>query len=142
MKRNKTFSLKASQIKKDAYLVDAKDMILGRLAVEIARILRGKNKPDFTPHLDCGDRVVVINASRIKLSSDKENKKTYFRHSGYPHGAKVLSFKEMMKRDPRQVIRLAVAGMLPKGRLGRAVIKNMQVFKDEKHSYSGELKKV
>lgn len=140
MKRNKTFSIKESQLKKDWHLIDAKDKILGRVAVEIARLLRGKNKPSFTPHMDCGDYVVVINAKKVRLSGKKQGTKTYFRHSGYPGGAKLFTFEEMMNQDPRKVIRQAVSGMLPKGRLGRAVIGNMKVFNDEKHPYAGKIK--
>ncbi|MFC1496199.1 50S ribosomal protein L13 [Candidatus Margulisiibacteriota bacterium] len=139
MKRNATFSIKAKEVKKVSYLIDAKGAILGRLAVKAANILRGKNKVTFTPHMDCGDNLVVINASLVKLSGKKEKAKTYFKHSGYPHGMKVIVFEDMIKRDPKKVVRQAVAGMLPKGRLGRMIIKNMKVFVDENHNLSEEL---
>ncbi|NQU17359.1 MAG: 50S ribosomal protein L13 [Candidatus Saganbacteria bacterium] len=140
MKRNITFSIKQSEINKKWRLIDAKDKILGRLAGELALILRGKDKPTFSPHMDCGDYVVVINAGSVRLSGKKHKLKMYFRHSGYPGGDKLFTFEEMMKRDPRKVIVQAVAGMLPKGRLGRAIIRNMKVFVDDKHTYANKLK--
>lgn len=127
MKRNKTFLLKESQIKKETHSIDAKDKILGRLAVQIASLLRGKNRPTFTPHMNCGDKVVVVNAGKVKLSGGKEDSKIYFRHSYYPGGHKLLIFNEMMKRNPAKVILQAVSGMLPKGRLGRALLKNLRI---------------
>lgn len=139
MKRNKTYSIKEKEIKKEWHLIDCKGQILGRVANQVARLLRGKNKATFTPHMDCGDNVVVINASAIKLSGKKAEQKIYFSHSDYPGGAKYFTFDQMMQKDPKKVIRQAVAGMIPKGRLGRQIVKNMKIFLNDKHTYKKEL---
>ncbi|OGC14536.1 50S ribosomal protein L13 [candidate division WOR-1 bacterium RIFOXYC2_FULL_37_10] len=128
MKKGKTFSAKEKDIKRETYVVDVKDKILGRIAARIATVLRGKHKPIFTPHVDVGDNIIVINAKDIKVTGKKEEKKMYFSHSGYPGGAKLLAFKDVMARDPRRLLTFAVKGMLPKGPLGRRMIKKMTVY--------------
>lgn len=120
------------------YLVDAKDLVLGRMATEVARIIRGKNKVIFTPNMDTGDFVVVINADKVRLTGKRETLKTYIRHSGYPGGQKVTSFQEMMKKKPEFVIHNAVKGMLPKNRLGRKLIKKLKVYAGEDHPHSAQ----
>jgi len=127
MKR-KTFHAKENEVKQEKYVVDAKGLILGRLAVAVARVLRGKHKPQFTPNLDCGDQVTILNAALIKVTGEKEKTKIYFTHSGYPHGHKLLTLEEVSKRDVRRAITLAVKGMLPKGPLGRVLIKKLTVY--------------
>jgi len=129
----KTISAKKEKIQKDWYVVDAESKILGRIASEVARIIRGKHKPLFTPHVDCGDHVVVINASKIRLTGDKWNSKQYISHSGYPGGQKSLSPKQMMQKNPARMFEKAVQGMLPKNRLGRQIFKNLHVFAGAEH---------
>jgi large subunit ribosomal protein L13 len=138
MKNLKTYSTKASEIKRKWHLVDAKGKTLGRLAVSIARIIMGKGKVNYTPHLDMGDFVIVINASGIVVTGKKETKKTYFSHSGYPGGDKLLNFKHLLKRQPERIIRQAVWGMLPQNRLGRAMLKKLKIFADSKHTHSSQ----
>ncbi|MBU0573007.1 MAG: 50S ribosomal protein L13 [Candidatus Margulisbacteria bacterium] len=135
MKNKKTYSAKAGDIKRSWYLLDAGDKILGRVAVKVSNVLRGKNKAMFTRHMDTGDYVVVLNARSVRVTGAKTKDKVYFTHSDYPGGAKSRSFEEMMKRDPRKVMRRAVRGMLPKGRLGDQMIKKMYVFVDNKHTF-------
>lgn len=120
------------------YLVDAKDLVLGRMATEVARIIRGKNKAIFTPNMDTGDFVVVINADKVKLTGKRQTLKTYVRHSGYPGGQKVTSFLEMMVKKPEFVIQNAVKGMLPKNRLGRKLIKKLKVYAGEDHPHKAQ----
>lgn len=130
MKRNKTYSAKKELIEKKWYLIDAKDKVLGRLAVQIADILRGKNNPFFTPNVDTGDFVVVINAKDIKVTGNKLKDKYYFRHSGYPGGDKKVILEDQLKSSPQKVILHAVKGMLPKGRLGDKILTKLKVYKD------------
>ncbi|MCH7517268.1 MAG: 50S ribosomal protein L13 [Bacteroidetes bacterium] len=120
------------------YLVDAKDLVLGRMATQVARIIRGKNKVIFTPNMDTGDFVVVINADKVKLTGKRVTLKTYVRHSGYPGGQKVTTFLEMMKKKPEFVIQNAVKGMLPKNRLGRKLIKKLKVYAGEDHPHKAQ----
>ncbi len=131
----KTVTPKADQIRHDWYLVDAEDLVLGRLATRIAIILRGKNKPYFTPHLDTGDYVVVINAEKVRLTGNKELQKTYQRYSGYPSGRKVIPFKRMLQEKPEEVITHAVRGMLPKNSLGRQIITKLKVYAGNQHPH-------
>lgn len=138
MKNLKTYSTKASEIKRKWHLVDAKGKTLGRLASGIARIIMGKGKVNYTPHLDMGDYVVVINASGVVVTGKKETKKTYFSHSGYPAGDKLLNFKHLLTRQPERIIRQAVWGMLPQNRLGRAMLKKLKIFADSKHTHSSQ----
>lgn len=131
----KTYSVKAGEIERDWYVVDARDRVLGRLASEVARILRGKHKPTFSPHLDVGDYVVVINAKRVRLTGKKADQKSYFRHSGYMGGEKFIPFKRMIRTHPERVIELAVKGMLPKNKLGREMAKKLRVYAGEEHPH-------
>ena len=117
----KTYMATASSIERKWYVVDAADYTLGRLASQVAAILRGKNKPTFTPHMDCGDNVIVINASKIRVSGKKLDQKVYYNHSGYVGGMKETTLKEMLAKKPERVVELAVKGMLPKGPLGRKI---------------------
>jgi len=128
----KTFMAKSCDIKRDLYLVDAKGEVLGRLAASVARILRGKHKPIFTPHADCGDRVVVINTKDIRVTGKKAKDKIYCRYSGYPGGLREMSFEEMLIKNPTQIIKLAVKRMLPINALGRDMFKKLRVYKDDK----------
>lgn len=130
MKR-KTFSANEEKIKREQYVVDARGKTLGRIATQVATILRGKHKVEFTPHVDMGDFVAVINAAQVAVSRGKEKSKIYFTHSGYPHGHKLLNLEEVRRRDPSRIIKLAVKGMLPKGPLGRRIIKKLKVYVGE-----------
>jgi len=120
------------------YIVDATELPVGRLASEIVKILRGKNKPQFAPHLDVGDHVIVINASKVELSGDKANKKMYYSHSGYPGGLKEEKFSSLRDRKPEKIIEKAVWGMLPKNRLGRATLKKLHIFSDGEHVHESQ----
>ena len=134
----KTVTPKADQIRHDWYLVDAKDLVLGRLATRIATILRGKNKPYFTPHLDTGDYVVVINAEKVRLTGNKELQKTYQRYSGYPSGRREIPFKRMLQEKPEEIITHAVRGMLPKNSLGRQIITKLKVYAGNQHPHTAQ----
>ena len=134
----KTFSLKASEVDKKWLLIDAEGKVLGRLATEIATILRGKNKPIFTSHLDAGDNVIVINAKKIVLTGSKAENKEYFKHSGYPGGEKFINIKKIMKDKPRFIIEHAVKGMLPKNRMGRKILKNLKVYAGPDHPHAAQ----
>ncbi len=136
----KTKATKVSEIKRDWHLVDAKDQILGRLATQIAPLLMGKNKPYFVHYLDCGDYVVVTNASQVKVTGRKAAQKMYYRHSGYPGGFREISFEKQMEKDPRKVIRHAVKGMLPKNKLQDKRLKRLKIFADEKQPYQDKIK--
>jgi len=120
------------------YIVDAKDKVLGRLASEIAKVIRGKNKPTFTPNFDTGDFVIVINASQVKVTGKRELLKTYSHYSGYPGGLKTKSFAELMAKKPEFIIENAVKGMLPKNRLGNKLIKKLKVYADENHPHAAQ----
>ncbi len=120
------------------YLVDAKDQVLGRLAVKIARVIRGKNKAFFTPNMDTGDFVVVINADKIRVTGKRESQKEYFSYSGYPGGAKYRSYAELMAKKPEWVVENAVKGMLPKTRLGKKIIKKLKVYAGESHPHTAQ----
>lgn len=134
----KTYSMKASEIQKKWYVVDANGKVLGRLASEVARILRGKHKPQFTPHLDMGDNVIVINAEKVVLTGKKPETKSYFRHSQYPGGIKFVNIKKIMKERPEEVIEHAVRLMLPKGRLGRKIFHNLKVYAGAEHPHQAQ----
>ncbi len=133
----KTLVAKPAEIDRAWYLADADGVVLGRLAAEIAKILRGKHKAFYTPHVDCGDGVIVLNAERVRLTGRKAEQKTYFRHSGYMGGAKLIPFKRMQERHPEFVIRRAVQGMLPKTTLGRQMLKKLRVYKGPEHPHKG-----
>jgi len=131
----KTYAVKASEIEREWYVVDAADQVLGRLATEVARVLRGKHKPIYSPHLDTGDYVVVVNAERVRLTGRKADQKEYFRHSGYMGGEKLIPFRRMQARHPERVIELAVKGMLPKNTLGRGMLKKLKVYAGPEHPH-------
>ena len=118
--------------------VDATDKVLGRLASEVAAILRGKNKPIFTPNLDTGDYVIVINADKVRVTGDKNKKKIYKRHTGYPGGLRTTTFEELLERKPERAIELAVKGMLPKNRLGRDMYRKLRVYAGEDHGHEAQ----
>lgn len=125
-------------IQREWYLIDAKDYILGRMATQIATILRGKNKPSFAPHQDVGDFVVVINAEKVRLTGKKEEQKEYFRHSGYPGGERFIPFKRMVEKHPERVIENAVRLMLPKNALGRRMLKKLKVYAGTEHPHQAQ----
>lgn len=133
-----TLTPKAKDIERQWWLVDAEGMTLGRLATQVARILRGKHKPIFTPHLDTGDYVVVVNASKVALTGNKADQKTYFRHSGYMGGERHIPFRRMVETHPERVIELAVKGMLPKNSLGRHIKNNLRVYAGAEHPHQGQ----
>ena len=130
----KTFVAKPETVKRDWYVVDATGKTLGRLATELARRLRGKHKAEYTPHVDTGDYIIVINADKVAVTGRKETDKLYYWHTGYVGGIKQATFKEMIARRPEAVIEIAVKGMLPKGRLGRALMDNLYVFEGAEHN--------
>jgi len=134
----KTFVAKEHEIEKNWHLIDASNKVLGRLATEIATILRGKNKPIFTPHMDAGDYVVVVNAERVVLTGNKLEKKTYYRHSGYVGGLKKTTAKEMLEKKPENLIKLAVKGMLPKTSLGRRQLTKLKVYAGPDHPHQAQ----
>ncbi|MDA8325361.1 MAG: 50S ribosomal protein L13 [Nitrospiraceae bacterium] len=134
----KTRSAKKSEIEQKWYVVDAKDLVLGRLASRIAVYLRGKHKAIFTPHVDTGDFVVVVNAERVKLTGKKLEQKVYYRHSNYPGGLKSETAKSLLARRPEQVLVSAVSGMLPKNRLGRQMIKKLKVYSGPEHPHAAQ----
>jgi len=134
----KTFSAKPHEVKRDWYLVDAKDKVLGRLAVEIARRLRGKHKVIFTPHVDTGDYIVVVNAEKVRVTGAKATDKMYYRHSQFPGGLKTANFTKMVERAPTLVIEKAVKGMLPKGPLGYAMLRKLKVYAGSAHPHSAQ----
>lgn len=134
----KTFIPKPDQIERRWYTVDATDLVLGRAAARIARVLRGKHKPQFTPHLDAGDFVVVINAGKIRTTGDKETTKEYFTYSGYPGGAKWETVEHLRDRKPEELVKRAVRGMLPKNRLGRQLIGKLHVYAGAEHPHKAQ----
>jgi large subunit ribosomal protein L13 len=134
----KTFTATPSTIKRGWYLIDAKDRVLGRLATEIATRLRGKHKPDYTPHMDTGDYIVVINANQVRVTGNKPNDKIYYSHSGYPGGIKSINFSDLIKKHPERVIERAVKGMLPKGPLGRAMYRKLKIFAGPEHKHASQ----
>lgn len=134
----KTYAVKASEIERHWWVVDATDQTLGRLATRIATLLEGKHKPTYSPHLDTGDHVVVLNAARVKVTGDKLIQKRYYRHSNYPGGLKEESLGTLLERKPELVIERAVKGMLPRNRLGRAMIKKMKVYPGPEHPHQAQ----
>jgi len=134
----KTISAKADDVKRDWFLVDANGKTLGRLATEIARRLRGKHKAIYTPHVDTGDYIVVINAEKVRVSGNKANDKMYYRHSGYMGGLKETNFNDMIQRSPERVIEIAVKGMLPRNPLGRAMYRKLKVYAGAEHQHMAQ----
>ena len=133
-----TFVAKPAEVKRDWYVIDAEGKTLGRMATEIARRLRGKHKPEFTPHVDTGDYIVVINAENVNVTGNKRKDKMYYRHSGYPGGLKQANFEIMINSKPAEVIELAVKGMLPKGPLGRAMYTKLKVYAGNEHPHAAQ----
>lgn len=136
-----TYTTKQSDIKRHWHLIDAQGQILGRLSSQIAQLLMGKNKVYYAANLDCGDWIVIINAQEIEVTGKKKQQKTYYRHSGYPSGLKKLTFSQMMIKDPRKVIKLAVRGMLPKNKLRQQRMKRLKIFIGEEHPYKDKFRK-
>lgn len=134
----KTFVAKPNEVKREWLLVDAAGKTLGRLATEIASRLRGKHKPEYTPHVDCGDYIVVINASQVKVTGNKASDKMYYHHSGFPGGIKEATFTELQARNPKAAIEIAVKGMLPKGPLGREMFRKLKVYGGAEHAHTAQ----
>ena len=134
----KTISANAATVTKEWVVIDATNEVLGRLASQIAKILRGKNKPGYTPHVDCGDYVIVVNAEKVKLTGDKLTEKVYVRHTGYPGGQRFATPQDYLKKKPEFVIEEAVRGMLPKTRLGEAIFKNLKVYAGAEHPHAAQ----
>jgi large subunit ribosomal protein L13 len=134
----KTFSAKGHEVKREWLVVDAKDLVLGRLATEVARRLRGKHKAEYTPHVDTGDYIVVINAEQVRVTGRKFKNKMYYRHSGFPGGIKSVSFDKMQIKNPTRIIELAVKGMLPKNILGREMYRKLKVYAGSDHPHTAQ----
>ena len=134
----RTVSANKATVNKEWVVVDAEGEVLGRLASKVAKLIRGKHKPNFTPHVDCGDNVVIINAEKIKLTGNKWNDKTYVRHTGYPGGQRTLTASELMGKSPIKVVEKAVKGMLPKNRLGSALFRNLYVYEGAAHQQEAQ----
>ena len=131
----RTYTAKPSDVKRTWHVIDAEGLVLGRMCTQVATLLRGKHKPSFTPSMDTGDHVIIINASKIVMTSGKADDKIVARHTGYPGGIRVESYAQLLKRSPESAIRRTVHGMLPKGRLGRAMIKKLQVYSGAEHPH-------
>lgn len=134
----KSFIAKPQEIERKWYVIDAEGKTLGRLASQAAAILRGKNKPIFTPHVDCGDYVIIVNAEKVKVTGKKRHDKVYKRHSGYPGGLKELNFEQMMEKHPTEAVRHAIKGMMPKGKLGRSMFKKLKVYAGPEHNHAAQ----
>ena len=134
----KTYSAKPGEIEREWLVVDATDMVLGRLASAVAQILKGKHKPQYTPHVDVGDFVVVVNADKVRLTGNKALQKTYYRHSGYPGGLQSVSYERMMAKHPERVVEKAVKGMLPKNTLGRKMGMKLKVYAGPDHPHQAQ----
>ncbi len=134
----KTYTAKPAEVKRDWFVVDASGKALGRLASEIARRLRGKHKAEYTPHVDTGDYIVVINAKQVKVSGNKSRDKLYHHHTGYPGGIKTINFEKLIEKKPEKIIETAVKGMLPKGPLGREMFRKLKVYPDANHRHAAQ----
>ena len=134
----KTFSAKAEEVQRDWFVVDAQDKTLGRLASEIAHRLRGKHKAEYTPHVDTGDYIVVVNAEKVRVTGSKRTDKMYHRHTGYPGGLKSLSFQKLIEKAPERVIQSAVKGMLPRNPLGRAMFRKLKIYAGTEHPHAAQ----
>ena len=134
----KTFSAKPESVKRDWYVIDATDKVLGRLSTEIARRLRGKHKPEYTPHVDTGDYIIVINAEKVRVTGNKESDKMYHHHTGYIGSLKSTNLAKLRQDHPERIIQRSVKGMLPKNRLGRAMLKKLRVFAGAEHSHQAQ----
>ncbi len=138
MATGRTYSAKPGEVPRNWYLVDARGKVLGRLASEVATVLRGKRKPQFTPHVDTGDFVIVVNAEKVRLTGKKLKQKVYYRASGYPGGLKATTADDMLKKHPKRVIQHAVRGMLPKSKLGDALYRKLKVYAGDKHPHQAQ----
>ena len=138
----KTISAKPAEVERTWFVIDAENQVVGRLASQVAAILRGKHKPYFTPHVDCGDYVIIVNADKARFSGKKETDKLYYRYSGYPGGLRTRTAKEMRQRRPDYIMRHAVKGMLPKGPLGRSMLKKLKVYATTTHPHEAQQPKV
>jgi large subunit ribosomal protein L13 len=138
----KTFTAKPESVKRDWYIVDAEGKTLGRLATELARRLRGKHKPEYTPHVDTGDYIVIVNAEKVTVTGNKAKNKIYYSHSGFPGGLKQISFEKLIDKKPELVIEKAVKGMLPKGPLGRAMFRKLKVYAGSEHQHAAQQPKI
>lgn len=134
----KTFSAKHATVKREWFVVDAENKVLGRLASAIAHRLRGKHKPQYTPHVDTGDYIVVVNAQNIAVTGNKATDKIYYHHTGYPGGIKDISFKEMLEKHPTRVLEIAVRGMLPRNKLGRAMLMKLKIYAGPEHAHQAQ----
>lgn len=134
----KTFSAKPEQVKRDWYVVDASGKTLGRLATEIAKRLRGKHKPEYTPHVDTGDYIIVINAEKITVSGKKSTDKTYYHHTGYIGNMKSITFDKLQAKSPERILQLAIKGMLPKNPLGRAMMRKLKIYTGAEHAHTAQ----
>ena len=134
----KTFSAKTHEVKRDWYVIDANKLVLGRMATEIARRLRGKHKAEYTPHVDTGDYIVVLNAEKVTVTGKKFTDKIYYNHSGFPGGIKSTPFNKLQKKDPTRIIELAVKGMLPKNPLGREMARKLKVYAGDQHPHTAQ----
>ena len=134
----KTYSVKAGEIQREWFVVDARDQVLGRLATRIATVLKGKHKPTYSTHLDVGDYVIVVNAAEVRLTGRKADQKEYFRHSGYMGGERMIPFRTMLAKRPERVVELAVKGMLPKNALGRQQLRKLKVYAGPEHPHAAQ----
>lgn len=134
----KTVSLNDKAVTKEWVVIDAEGLVLGRLCTEVAMLLRGKRKPSYTPHMDCGDHVIVINAEKVQMTGDKWDAKMHIHHTGYPGGQRSISSKDLMAKNPTALVSKAVKGMLPKNRLGRQLFRNLHVFAGAEHPHAGQ----
>jgi len=138
----KTISANEKIVKKEWVVVDAQEMVVGRLATQVARILKGKNKPYYTPHFDCGDNVIIINAEKVRFTGNKWDDKQYVHHTTYPGGQRFATPKEVMRKDPRRILEHAIKGMLPKNRLGAKLFRNLHVYAGPNHPHEAQNPKV
>jgi large subunit ribosomal protein L13 len=138
----KTFSAKPKEVRREWFVIDATDKVLGRLATQVATRLRGKHKPEYTPHIDTGDHIVIINCEKVAVTGNKEEGKIYHRHTGFPGGIKEATVRTLRERSPEQIIQLAVRGMLPKTSLGRSMFKKLHVYAGNEHKHAAQQPKV
>jgi len=136
--RMRTWTYRPGSIEREWYVIDARDVVLGRLATRVAAILRGKHRPQYTPHADCGDHVVIINADKVRVTGRKEEQKMYYRHSGYAGGLKSINLEKQRRKHPERIIESAVKGMLPKNSLGRKMLKKMNVYAGGRHPHEAQ----
>ncbi len=134
----RTWTYRPGSIKREWYVVDARDVVLGRLAARVAAVLRGKHRPQFTPHADCGDHVIVINADKVRVTGRKETQKVYYRHSGYPGGLKSITMEKQRQKHPERIVEAAVRGMLPKNALGRQMFRKLKVYAGADHPHAAQ----